>query len=268
MKNFFFIFLFLVLFVSAYADGSHEVEKTLDEKIKSNSILYIAIASIISLIFVFVANSMRKQPHFTNAKKRFLFIGIITPVILATIYLVAGTIYIDAISESGGPVHWHTDFEVYGCDERIDIIDPKGLSNRVGTPVFHEHDDDRIHIEGVIVEGEDVFLQRFFSVVGGSLTETSFSLPTNYGDVSYAKGDLCDGQPGTLQAFVYKTDGTTVTQTKLTPPDMIEYIPSPYSLVPPGDCLIIEFGVEKERTNHMCTTYRIDIEQGKLNYGS
>jgi len=148
-------------------------------------------------------------------------------------------------------------------------VDPTGLSNRVGTPVFHEHGDNRLHVEGVVVKKEDVSLGKFFEVVGGSLTPSGFSVPTNSGTANAANGELCNGRPAKVQVFAYRVvenpfqrTGMKHEQTKLT--EFEGYVPSPYSAVPPGDCIIIEFDAEKPSTDKICETYRIAIERGDL----
>ena len=46
-----------------------------------------------------------------------------------------------------------------------------------------------------------------------------------------------------------------------------DYILSPYQDVPPGDCIIVEFDKRKEKTDKICDTYRLAIEQGKMVVG-
>ena len=43
-----------------------------------------------------------------------------------------------------------------------------------------------------------------------------------------------------------------------------DHILAPYSNIPPGDCIIIEFDTEKEKTEHICETYKVAIERGDL----
>ena len=54
-------------------------------------------------------------------------------------------------------------------------------------------------------------------------------------------------------------------QEKLT--DYEDYILAPQSLVPPGDCIIIEFDKYKESTDNLCESYRIALERGDLYRG-
>ena len=237
-----------------------------DETIRSNSITYVLIASAILALFVIYSIHAYKRPHFTETKKIVLFLGIIIPVILTTVYIVGGTVYLNSISVSKGPVHWHADFEIYGCYDRIDLIEPKGLSNRVGTAVLHEHGDNRLHVEGVVVNMADIELGELFEILGGTLTEDELTVPTEEYVADFKKGDKCNGEEGKVQVFLYKLVNGEIIQEKLD--DFREYVLSPYFTVPPGDCLIIEFSPEKEKTSHMCETYKIAIEKGAVSYGS
>ena len=244
------------------AFAHEESAPSVDNQLKQNSVLYIYLAASITLLFVVYAIYAEKKPHFTNKRKLFVFLGIIIPVIISTIYLVGATIYINSISETGGPVHWHADFEIYACGNKIELKSPTGLSNKIGTEVFHHHGDDRIHVEGVLVKKNDVALHHFFEVIGGELTTNNIAIPTNSGLLTYSNGDSCNGDGGELQVFVYKTKGTTVTQEKLS--NFENYVLSPESNVPPADCIIIEFDKEKTETKHICETYRIALEKGRI----
>ena len=180
-------------------------------------------------------------------------------------YLTGSTIYLNVVSESKGPVHWHADFEIWNCGEAIDLIDSTGLSNRVGIPVLHEHGDNKIHVEGIVVEKSHADLHSFFEAVGGSLTNNYFAVSTNKGIIEMRNGDLCNGVAGKLQAFIYKTENNVVKQEKLENFD--EYVLSPYSNTPPGDCIILEFNEDKDKTEHICNSYKIAIEKGDIEYG-
>jgi len=261
MKIFAFILLFLMLIPLALSHED-EVEERRVEDIKDNSLFYLLIAAVITTIFVVISIHASKQPYFTNKKKMILFLGMAIPIILASIYLVSATIYINVISETKGPVHWHADFEIYACGNKIDLVDPVGISNRVGTSVFHEHGDNRIHVEGVVVVERDIDFHSFFEAIGGGLEKDSITIPLGYQVKTYMNGDKCNGYTGTLQVFVYKTIDGKVVQEKLT--DFENYVLSPESLVPPGDCIIIEFDEIKEKTKHICETYRIAIQKGEL----
>lgn len=243
---------------------SKEEYRTAEQLIKT-TIQYTIIGTIIVLFLIFISLFCKK----TEMRRWFLFLGIAIPVILATLYSAGTTIYLNVVSETKGPVHWHADFEIWHCGEKIDLVDPSILTNRVGSAVFHEHGDDRIHVEGVVLDTREVDLQHFFAQVGSILRDEYFVIPTNKGVVEMKNGQQCDGNPGKLQVFLYRVvnpeeskEQFLYEQIKLD--DFEEYVLSPYSYIPPGDCLIIEFGQEKERTNKLCETYSIALQKGVL----
>ncbi len=197
-----------------------------------------------------------------RTEKRIAYIMIAVPVALSTFYLAAHTVYLNIVSESQGPVHWHADYEVWVCGEKLDLADPMGFENRVGSPVFHEHNDDRMHVEGVLVKVSDARLEKYFEAVGGELTADGMSYPTNAGVISVKNNDLCNGVPGKIQVFVYKTIDNRHHQEKIE--DFLHYVLSPYSQVPPGDCIIIEFDIERDRTGRICSTYQAAINKGDI----
>ena len=248
---------------------AHEEENSANiaSRITQLSTTFIVITSIIVIVLVAIAVFHEKK---VKKYKKLLFLSIIIPIILTSLYIISTTIYLNIVSETKGPVHWHADFEIWNCNEKIDIIDPTGLSNRIGTPVFHEHGDNRIHVEGVVIKRQEVDLHSFFEVINGELTEDSFSIPTNNNILKINDGQLCNGKPGKLQAFVYSTiDSKPGQQTDLIyKQEKIEnfpdYILSPFMNVPPGDCIIIEFAEEKLQTDKICETYKIAIQEGKM----
>ena len=189
--------------------------------------------------------------------------GLIVIVVLGiTSYLVWSTVSKNIKSVTRGPVHYHADFEIYNCGQKLDLIDPHGLENKAGTPLFHEHNDNRIHVEGPVLDLQDISLGKFFEVIGGKLNSGSLIFPTNDGEVAMENGAICNGVPGSLQVFVFKTQGNTFYQNKLTDP--ANYVLSSHSKVPPGDCIIIEFDRPKDKTDKLCTSYQVAKEKGEL----
>lgn len=194
-----------------------------------------------------------------------LFLGIVLVTLTNTFYLVGSTLYVNLKSASKGPIHWHTDFEVWDCGKEIELVDPKLPSNKVGSPLLHEHNDKEIHVEEAFFDKRNVSLGAFFIVVGGDLHSDSLKFPTNDGIVERKNGDLCpDGQPGTLQAFLYKQSFSSnkagsFNQQKL--PNPQDYIMTAEQKVPPGDCVIFEFGPLMEKTDHLCQSYQVAKEK-------
>jgi hypothetical protein len=219
-------------------------------------------ASVLLALLVVLA---LRTKHPTQEFKRFLFTGIITFVAIPTLYMTGTTVFLNTVSASKGPVHWHADFEIWNCGQEVSLKDPVGmLNNKIGTATLHEHNDNRLHVEGVVEQPTDASLGTFFRVVGGELTPTSAIIPTNVGQLPLTSGSICpDGQEGTLQVFVLQTDNDMYySQKKIADPQSYEI--SPYADVPKGDCIIVEFGPERDRTDHMCRSYQAALQTGVL----
>ncbi len=272
MKRGFLIFAFLLLVSSVYAhEGEDEVEITsvssdgLVDYFASTSVYYVLAGSAIVILITLISIFYRRK---SEKAKLALFLLILIPVVLVTFYITGTTIYLNYMSQTRGPVHWHADFEIWACGERIDLVNPEGFSNRIGSPVFHEHGDDRIHVEGVVINKNHVSLRRFFYFVGGTLDEDLLELPINRGIFSVKNGDLCNGKPGELQVFVYNvlnpddTKEWKYEQAKIE--DFENYVLSPYPNVPPGDCIIVEFDADKNKTDKVCKTFEVAAGQGYL----
>lgn len=236
------------------------VKPSLGETIRTNSLKFSLLAYGFLLVLAVIAVFLKK----TNEKVKYLLFGAITLVsVLTTIYLVGSTIYLNQQSETGGPIHWHADFEIYSCGQKVEIKDPEGFSNKVGTEVVHEHNDNRMHFEGVLLTLHDASIGHFFESLGGSMNNKQLAIPNDVGVAIYKDGDLCeDGTKTSMQVFVYQTKNGEFSQKKLDDPQ--NYVISSYGQVPPGDCIIIEFDKRKERTDKLCPFYKIAIEKGEL----
>src|SRR3989338_7719463 len=244
------------------------IKPALDEVIRTNSLKFSLIAGGLLLGVAFLALIFKSA---SDRVKYLLFGAIVIVALLNTIYLSGSTIYLNQISQTGGPIHYHADFEIYNCDQKVEIKDPEGFSNKVGTEVVHEHNDNRIHIEGVILDEHDQSLGHFFEQLGGQLHQDHMAIPTQKGLVEVENGQSCPDGEASLQVFVYKqnlpsndgsTEGKHFSQQKLTDPE--NYLISPHSKIPPGDCIIIEFGVEKEKTDKLCAFYQVAVKKGEL----
>ena len=209
-------------------------------------------------------------------------------VIFPTLLMSGSTIYLNTISDSKGPVHWHTDVEFWVCGQEIELRNPSGaLSNKIGTSTYHEHNDKRIHLEGVVIDTSyDASLAKILAVTGGKIASDSLVITNqdsifendtdgdkNIGDQELIRNFMVrdNEQRATLavengfscnengyaevQAFLYTFDKTndTYTQTKLDDPK--SYVMRDESVVPPGDCLIVEFDTVKDRTDKLCQQY-------------
>lgn len=232
----------------------------LDSIIRDNSINFTIGSTVLLLILVAIA-ALVKKPGETL--KLILFWSMILVISLNTLYLAGGTIYKNQRSITGGPVHWHADFEIWNCGKKVDLVDPEGWSNKIGTPVFHEHNDERMHVEGVVLDKKDTSLGEFFNVIGGNLTSRGLTAPLNNGTLELTNGMLCKGAPGVIQVFVFKTEDSRFYQQKLLYPE--DYILEGESNVPPGDCVIIDFDSQiKEKTDKLCQSYKVQEQLGKV----
>lgn len=194
---------------------------------------------------------------------RALFGSIVAVTVAVSLFLAGSTVYLNTISYTKGPVHWHADFKLFVCGEEINLRDPRGfLSNKIGSPTVHEHNDARIHIEGVLMEPAEASLGNFFAQVGGDLHGDHLAIPTNDGQVSVTNGELCGGEPAEVQVFVHQVKDRKHLVTKLDETE--SHVIAPFSAVPPGDCVIIEFDRPKDTTEHTCISYEAAKERGKL----
>lgn len=261
----------------------------LEAQIGALSVKSVLVASVILVVLLVLAALVINDKDKHHIKKP-LFILITLTIIIPTFIMAGSTVYLNVKSESGGPVHWHTDIEYWVCNQEIELRDPTAfLSNKIGTSTYHEHDDKRIHLEGVVVEKEyDASLEKFMDVTGGDITPTSLVIPTNDnifendfdGDentgnkavvenfvknvennekvVEVENGQNCgEGAPAEVQVFLirYNGENDTYYQKKLEDPG--SYVMRDESIVPPGDCLIVEFDQPKSETNYLCEQYGV-----------
>lgn len=263
----------------------------LESSINSLSTQTVLAASVLLLILVFAAMwTVKKKKKKLKAP---IFILMLLTIVGTTLTISGATVYLNMRSASGGPVHWHADIEFWACGNELDLRNPTGfLSNKIGTPTLHEHNDKRIHLEGVPVElPHDASLGKFMEVVGGGISTNTLIVPLNDnkyfetakgeedGDghgapspeliepfvktvkngkvASFVNGQSCGDQPSEVQVFAYKLNEKekTYSQTKLTNP--AEYAIAQKSEVPPGDCIIFEFGPASARTDKLCKQYGV-----------
>lgn len=99
------------------------------------------------------------------------------------------TTYTDA------PVHWHAAFEVELCGKKQDFSSYGGAGHHAGLPLLHTHGDGVIHIEGRIIEKQDIALGRFFDAIDVPFDRDRIMDKKN--------GDECSpGKPGQVKMFV------------------------------------------------------------------
>ena len=230
MKKRFLVFLSLILLILPISIVfSHEGEE--NEFMLDHSELYpisqlsaVTYGSILFGILIVIIIFFHKRMN--NLTKKIVYFLIAAVASLVTIYLIITTLHLNVISLTKGPVHWHADFEIWVCDEEIKLAKPKSfLSNKQGVNLMHAHDDNRIHVEGVILNNKQSSLGAFFFAIGGSLSADGLKIPTNEGLVSAHDGDLCSEKPAKLYVFV---NGNLIDNPAF-------YVISPYEKVPPGD---------------------------------
>ncbi len=231
------IFLFFLLLVSAALAHEEVVHNdALDELFHNvNDMDVTIIGTVLLLGIVAYAAVFKDQIKKENQKKR-LFIIIIAITVGVTAYIGAETIYKNLKSETGGPVHWHADFEIWACGTEIIPHSPESVwDNKIGTPLLHHHDDKRIHVEGILRSRSEASLGAFFEAIGGELAATSVEIDGK----RWQNGDLCNDQPGTLMMFVNGQQNF----------EFDDHVPAPYSNVPPGDRIKIVFDERPAQIN-------------------
>lgn len=236
----------------------------LEQLLANYSWIVVGVSSLLLTILAAISLIIKKP---SKIAKTLLFGLMCFITIGSTVYLSGSTVYLNVISDSKGPVHWHTDFEVWSCGQELELIDPANWwENKVGTATLHEHNDKRIHLEGVVVHKTDASLGKFLKVVGGNLSNDQLIFPSNDGLITLKSGDSCpNGQTAQLQGFVYKVTDGAYKQEKLT--DLPSYIISAESVVPPGDCVIIELDSPKDKTDKLCRSFKVAEQIHKVRKG-
>ena len=225
------LFLFLVFAITSIAHEGETDEYNLDAHSQYplsswEAVNYGSIILILTVLIMMIFQNKLNEPA-----KKFLFCSLCAVCTLVTLYLIITTLHLNITSWSKGPVHWHADYEIWACDKQLQLVEPTGMSNKQGVLLLHSHDDNRIHVEGVLTEPRSASLGAFFHVLGGELTNYGFTLPTREGVVSVENGQLCNGLPATLSVFV---NGVAKENSP-------EYVISHYEDVPPGDRIKIIF---------------------------
>ena len=228
MKKRHLLLLSLMLILSINPVFSHEGEE--DEFMLDHSELYpisqlqaVGYGTLIFGISIVLILLFHKKMN--EMAKKIAYSIVLIVVAFVTIYLILTTLHLNVISITKGPVHWHADFEIWVCGNEIKLAEPKGLSNKQGVDLMHAHNDNRIHVEGVILDYKQASLGAFFHAVGGSLASDGIKVPTNEGLVSVHEGDFCNEKPAKLYVFV---NGNLIENPR-------DYAISHYEEVPPGD---------------------------------
>ena len=234
MKKRLFACLLAILFVlCTFTVFSHEEEENFaldhSELYPLSQLAAVGYGSIAFSILILVIISFHKVMNELTKKAVYILLAVLVSIV--TIYLIVTTLHLNVISITKGPVHWHADFEIWVCDKEVKLPEPKGLSNKQGVDLMHAHDDNRIHVEGVILDEKQASLGAFFHAVGGSISSDGITIPTNEGLVQVHGGDACNEKPAKLYVFV---NGNPIVNPSA-------YVIAPYEKVPPGDRIKIVF---------------------------
>lgn len=275
--------------------GAYVPGATLEEDIAHWSTRITLGSAVLLVVLVIIAAIIKDR---WPKLKLPLFLMMVTAMAGSIIFLGASTVYLNTKADSGGPVHWHADMEIWACGNELALRDPyEFLSNKVGTATLHEHNDRRIHLEGVVVDAEkDASLGKFFHVVDGALTSNDLVVPLNSADTGdifephidgdgdsapapglvepyitddetgryavFSSGQTCGDETAYVQTFVYKFDEDTKTYRQEKLADPVNYTITGNPNVPPGDCIIVEFDVLKDQTDKLCEQYGVrDIDR-------
>ncbi|HLC62205.1 MAG TPA: hypothetical protein VJI52_04270 [Candidatus Nanoarchaeia archaeon] len=220
------IFILIFILFAVSASYAHEEEQDFELNHQPypvtplQAVGYGSLAfTLLALVIFFFRSSMNE----TAKKLSYSLLVIIISAV--TIYLAATTISANINSATKGPVHWHADYEIWACGKKISLPEPKGISNKQGTNLFHSHNDNRIHVEGVLMQQNQASLGAFFQATGGYLSGDEIKIPTDEGLIAKHNGDFCNSQPGRLYVFV---NGNLAS-------DPANYVIAPFEKVPPGD---------------------------------
>lgn len=273
----------------------------LEQQITQLGIKTVLVSMVILLVTTSVAALLKNR---FEAAKLPLFVIMAATLVVSTAILLGSTVYLNNKAESRGPVHWHSDIEYWACGVELELRDPSGaLSNKIGSATYHEHNDKRIHLEGVVVrKAEDASLGKFMRLVDGYITDTSVAIPLNenYSDW-FAQGDQtdgdyqrterfaqlknfvkhgdkgpymelrngqdCYGQRAELQTFVYEFEAQSKTYRQRRLDQPANYVMRDEALVPPGDCVIVEFDIPKARTDKLCRQYGVRDSRRCVSFG-
>lgn len=222
MKKKLIVLLLILSLLNLYSIYAHEGEK--ETSIYSFNTWITFASLLLGLIAAFYSINKIKEK---NKRKNIIFGLIVLTTIAITSYISITTIYNNITSFSRGPVHWHADFEIWACNNLIEIQDPKNIfTNKIGSPEAHEHNDNRIHIEGLIKHREDALLGNFFRSIGGSISSNHISVPVHdQGVKTWINENLCNNKPAKFYMFVNEELNE----------EFDFYLIKPFANVPPGD---------------------------------
>lgn len=174
------------------------------------------------LTLLLAALSVYREGDLTMKDKNLLMNGFLVAILVPSFYAAGAFLHESQTSWSGGEIHYHADFEAFveenGELQELDLVDPGEfckntghessfmckLNDRTGSTEYHEHNDDRIHLEGTFKTRRDASLAAFFEQFGGVLQNDKLVFPTKNGTV---RKQNQDGK--TLKILVHRGTGAT-----------------------------------------------------------
>ena len=109
--------------------------------------------------------------------------------------------FVNSLKDVSNPVtdtevHWHAPISYEACGKSLN------LSDSGNHDIIHGHDDNLVHVEGLVLNESDITLANFFKNAGLSITSENLE--------DYKNGDICEntGEPGKISFVV---DGQTFT---------------------------------------------------------
>ncbi len=147
------------------------------------------------------AEEKEKETEQGKSQKKKNFLGITITLLILILFAVGiGWLFTNKTETyTDTEVHWHAlvDIEICGEHRDLPLADDGDLVHGKtfkGTHLMHTHDDNTIHIEGLIQKKEDIGLGNFFDAI---------EVPFDKDKILDVKnGDLCEGKPGTLKMYV------------------------------------------------------------------
>src|SRR3989338_8999350 len=91
--------------------------------------------SIAFAILCFLILLLNKKMN--ELAKKLVYSLLLIIVVSVTLYLAITTIHTNINSATNGPVHWHADYEIWVCDQKLSLPEPKGISNKQGYSLMH-----------------------------------------------------------------------------------------------------------------------------------
>lgn len=120
------------------------------------------------------------------------------------IYVIAGTVLFGIaylayglVTTSSGPVvHWHANVTIETCGLTVDLPRIPAGASHLGNDLLHTHDDNIIHIEGIVKSDNDIRLGAFFDAIRLPFSENQL--------YNFKNGQACsaNSSPGKVKMFI------------------------------------------------------------------